>query len=249
KKRAAEIFDEALFKQPPPNEDCPICFLRLPLNRSDKQFKSCCGKIICIGCAYADMIARRSAERMCPFCRAPLTTSHEGAVEMLRKGTEAGDFNAMRNLGYQFYKGDGVPQDYKKALELWHQSAKLGCVESHCNIGTAYCNGKGVEKDKKKAKCHWELGAMGGDVIARYNIGIAEWNAGNMNRAMKHFMISAGFGHDLSLKDIQNGFSGGHVTKDEFEKTLRAHKESKDEMQSDHRDAAREYVQRTQLHQ
>src|SRR6056300_476560 len=27
KKRAAEIFDKDLFKQPPQKEDCPICFL------------------------------------------------------------------------------------------------------------------------------------------------------------------------------------------------------------------------------
>ena len=32
KKRAAEIFDEALFKQPPLNEDCPICFFASSLH-------------------------------------------------------------------------------------------------------------------------------------------------------------------------------------------------------------------------
>ena len=29
KKRAAELHDEKLFKQPPPKEDCPICMLPL----------------------------------------------------------------------------------------------------------------------------------------------------------------------------------------------------------------------------
>ena len=28
--RAAELRDEALFKDPPPKEDCPICFLPMP---------------------------------------------------------------------------------------------------------------------------------------------------------------------------------------------------------------------------
>ena len=32
KKRAAELCDEALFKDPPPKEDCPICFLPMPIN-------------------------------------------------------------------------------------------------------------------------------------------------------------------------------------------------------------------------
>ena len=31
KKRAAELHDEALFKEHPPHEDCPICLLPLPL--------------------------------------------------------------------------------------------------------------------------------------------------------------------------------------------------------------------------
>jgi hypothetical protein len=32
KRRAAELRDEALFKDPPPKEDCPICFVTMPEN-------------------------------------------------------------------------------------------------------------------------------------------------------------------------------------------------------------------------
>ena len=51
KKKAAKLHDEALFKQPP-TEDCPICFLPLPLDVGQTEFKSCCGKTICGGCTY-----------------------------------------------------------------------------------------------------------------------------------------------------------------------------------------------------
>ena len=30
RKRASELHDEKLFKQPPSKDDCPICFLKLP---------------------------------------------------------------------------------------------------------------------------------------------------------------------------------------------------------------------------
>jgi hypothetical protein len=30
KQCAAELHDEAIFKEPPPKEDCPICFLPMP---------------------------------------------------------------------------------------------------------------------------------------------------------------------------------------------------------------------------
>ena len=40
KKRAAEIHDEALFKEPPPHEECPICFLPLPLDAAPEQLSN-----------------------------------------------------------------------------------------------------------------------------------------------------------------------------------------------------------------
>jgi len=51
-RRAAELHDIELFKQPPRDEDCPICFLRLPLLGSGTKYKGCCGKTICSGCIY-----------------------------------------------------------------------------------------------------------------------------------------------------------------------------------------------------
>ncbi|KAL7525090.1 hypothetical protein ACHAXR_000857, partial [Thalassiosira sp. AJA248-18] len=199
KKRASEIFDEALFKTPPPNEDCPICFLRLPFCPSEIQYQACCGKTLCFGCVGADIIARQSAEQICPFCRTD-ETSEEEENERIRKRIEVGDATAMHKLGCRYSRGYGVPQDSNKALGLWHRAATLGCPESHECIAASYEQGEGVEKDTKKAKYHWELGAMGGDVIARHNLGVLEAKAGNVNRAMKHFMISAGFGYDNSLK-------------------------------------------------
>ncbi|KAL7529420.1 hypothetical protein ACHAXR_005123 [Thalassiosira sp. AJA248-18] len=246
KKRAAEIFHEALFKQPPPNEDCPICFLRLPLNSWEMCYQSCCGKLMCAGCICADILTRGNREWFCPFCRTPRAASDEEGIERIKKRIEAGDAIAMNTLGLRYSSGDGVPQDSNKALELWQRAAQLGCAESHYNIAEAYFNGEDVEKDFIH---HWELAAMGGHVGARYNLGILEENEGDMNRALKHFMILAELGHNESLQKIQNGFSDGHVTEDEFfEKTLRAHKESTDEMQSDQRDAARQYNPRTRLH-
>ena len=52
KKRAAELYDAALFKEHPPREECPICMLPPPLyeNHTGMAFHSCCGKDICSGC-------------------------------------------------------------------------------------------------------------------------------------------------------------------------------------------------------
>ena len=99
-----------------------------------------------------------------------------------------------------------------------------------------------MERDLKKATYYSELAAMGGEVMARHNLGTDEAYAGNMNRAMKHFMIAAGAGYDDSLKAIRECFMSGIATKDDFEKALRAHKEAADEMKSDQRDAAAAFL-------
>ena len=85
KKRAAELHDEQLFKQPPPNEDCPICMLPLPELATGYKYKSCCGKIVCSGCIYA--VEKRDGVGLCPFCRTPTPTSDEEiiVIERLKK--------------------------------------------------------------------------------------------------------------------------------------------------------------------
>ena len=79
KQRAAELRDEALFKDPPPKEDCPICFLPMPgklincvslppatlsfvpiyvfavanegfAQMDTEEYFTCCRKCICKGC-------------------------------------------------------------------------------------------------------------------------------------------------------------------------------------------------------
>jgi len=49
----AEVHDNELFRQPPPEEDCPICFLRIPAMSTGWRYYVCCGKVICGGCCYA----------------------------------------------------------------------------------------------------------------------------------------------------------------------------------------------------
>ena len=107
------------------------------------------------------------------------------------------------------------------------------------NLGCLYEIGKGEERDVKKAKCYYELAAMGGSSEARHALGRCEaTHERNMKRAVKHYMISAGAGCDNSLKAIRESFMEGDATKEDFEIALRAHKEAKDEMRSDQREAA-----------
>ena len=237
KKRVAELHDEALFKQPPPRDECDICMLTFLTRVKEQRYQTCCGKVLCVGCIDATYTA--DARRLCPFCRIPAITSDAETVERLKKRVEADDAIAIHTLGTCYEYGNmGLPQDPDKAINCYLRAGELGYAASYFNVGNAYYHGRGVERDEKKAKHYWELAAMGGHVLARHNLGVNEERAGNMDRAIKHWMIAAGAGHDNSLKEIKECFMHGEVTKDDFEEAFRAHKEATDEMKSDQRETA-----------
>ena len=239
----AKLHDEELFKQPPPLDDCPICMIQLPsLNPSGKKYMACCGKTICSGCAYAPVYDNQGNEvddDLCPFCRVPQPESDEEVIKRTMKRVEVGDANAIYNHGNSYFHGVcGYPQDYTKALELFHQSAELGCVAGYNNIGYAYYNGEGVEIDKEKALYYYKLAAIGGDVCARCNLGLDEEREGNMDRALKHYMMAVRCGHVESLDFIKEFYSNGNATKEEYTKALQLYQAYLGEIKSDKRDEA-----------
>ena len=238
KKRAAELHDEALFKQPQQKEDCPICFLLLPSLSTGAKYYSCCGKEICSGCVLA-VAFRDFDEQKCPFCRTPTPDSEEEAIAINKKRVEAGDAEAIFNLGSFYSEGAcGLSQDYAKALELWHQAGEIGFAGAYFNIGNAYNIGRGVERDKKKADHYYELTAMRGAPEARHNLGNSERCAGNWERAIKHYMISAGAGWNDSVKNIQLLYKAGVAMKQDYTKALLAYQAYLEDVRSEQRDQA-----------
>ena len=244
KKRAAELHDEQLFKEPPPREECPICMLLLPVNVGETLFKVCCGKTICGGCIYAMAMEeikkdKEFDEHPCAFCRTPETTSDEEEVRKIQNLMKNGNADAYHQLACYYASGtNGIPQDMAKANDLWLKAGELGCARAYSKLGYSYANGMGVEASIKKAKHYWELAAMKGILIARHNLGALEGNTGNEQRAYKHYVIAARAGYPPSLDNVKIGFRNGHVTKDEYESTLRAYHERQTEMKSEARDEA-----------
>ena len=71
-------------------------------------------------------------------------------------------------MGLQYEAGDGVTQDYQKALSCYKQAADLGHSDSMLCIGILYANGYGVEKNLKEAVTWFKLSAELGNVYAQY---------------------------------------------------------------------------------
>ena len=178
-------------------------------------------------------------KQLCPFCRTPTPRSDDDIVKWLHKRMEVDDEKAVTLIGNHYSHGmHGLSRDYAKALELWHQAAELGSAEAYFSIGNAYYNGRGVEMDKKKAFHYWVIAAMKGCSYARCRLGIFDDNVGNMERAIKHYMIALECGYNDSLKQIQRLYSNGRVTKDVYTKALRSYQKYLVEIRSAQRDEA-----------
>ena len=234
--------DKELFKQQTPSEDCPICFLRVPTLNTGRRYYNCCGKVICSGCCYAPVYDDQGNEvdnHKCPYCRTPWPSSDEEIVRRYKIRMKKNDAEAIRCMGCLYTEGSmGLPQNYAKALELYHRAAELGHTPAYLNIGYAHDYGEGVEGDLKKATYYYELAAMMGDVVARHNLGNIEKKAGNIDRAIKHYLIAVRGGYADSLNKIKELYLNGHATKDEYTTALRLYQAYLGEIKSDQRDKA-----------
>ncbi len=238
KKRAAELRDELLFKQPESSHvgDCPICCLPMPIELRKTVFMSCCSKFICRGCNYANQIRELEARRLpkCAFCRKVSPSTDEEITEHRMKRIEANDPNELCEIG----KDKCDEGDCTAAFDYFTKAADLGDAEAHYRLSLMYYLGQGVATDGKKQRHHLTEAAIGGHPGARQNLACLEGQDGRYDRAAKHFIIGAKLGFDDSLESVKNLYKDGVVSKEDFTAALRGHKAAIEATKSPQREEA-----------
>ncbi len=238
KKRAAELRDELLFKQPESSHlgDCPICCLPLPIDPPKSSWFICCSKLVCNGCTYSNKEREREAKlkQKCPFCRHPLPETDEDDHEILMRRVSADDPIALTKIGSIRQEGG----DYNNAAELYTRAAELGDVNAHFQLALLYHGGRGVEMDEKKELHHLEEATIGGHPAARRNLSSFEGGRGRQDRGIKHLIIAVKMGCDESLDALKNFYQMGLVSKEILAGALRAHQAAVDATKSPQREAA-----------
>lgn len=101
--------------------------------------------------------------------------------------------NAMRELAWNYYQGDGVIKNYSKSFDLYQRAADLndnvtekqrqqefdaivgmandGFAPAQCLLGDVYLSGKGVQQDSQKAYEWFLKAAQQGDEKAQFRVG------------------------------------------------------------------------------
>ncbi len=68
-------------------------------------------------------------------------------LEKLKAQAEAGDVDAQYDLGIRYYSGDGLEQDYGKAIKWFLMAAEQDDAQAQFNLGIMYGRGEGIGKD------------------------------------------------------------------------------------------------------
>jgi len=97
---------------------------------------------------------------------------YEISVEELRDKAESGDPNSQYDLGLRYWKGYGIPQDYKEAAKWWTKAAEQGHAEAQFRLALLYFVGSGVPQDTKEAVKWYTRAAEQGHAEAQLLLGM-----------------------------------------------------------------------------
>jgi len=120
-------------------------------------------------------------------------------VKTYLRVAEMGVAEAQYNLGVCYERGDGVAQDYEKAVYWYKKAVDQGHAKAQHNLGLCYYNGIGVPVDQTEAARLFLLSAEQGDMYAQFNMGVAYYNGEgveqNILRATEWLLKAAEQGH------------------------------------------------------
>ena len=92
------------------------------------------------------------------------------------------DKDACCRLGLRYYKGQGVEQDYTRAVELFRKAAEQGNGYAMRLLGDCYRSGCGVEKDCAQAVEWYRKAAELGDKYAYCWLGNSYYNGNGVEQ-------------------------------------------------------------------
>jgi hypothetical protein len=90
---------------------------------------------------------------------------YAGAVELLKTETRYSVVKAT--LGFMYFEGLGVTQDYSKAVDWFVAAAQQGNVVAQKNVGNIYAGGYGVPQDYSEAAKWYLMAAENNDATAQ----------------------------------------------------------------------------------
>ena len=148
--------------------------------------------------------------------RLPMPSNGGDSISVLRAVSAVGyptDPVEQFKLGSRYYNGDGVAQDYSKAVYWFGKAAEQGLADAQYNLGVFYVAGWGVSQDYAKAAYWYGKAAEQGDADAQFNFGVCHFAGQGVPRdyakAAYWYGKAAGQGHADAQKNLGYCYAAG----------------------------------------
>ena len=235
---------------PPSRDECPICFIPLPIDDKSTCYRPCCGMIVCKGCIadQIQMLIRDSGDEMqeemmkalnqCMFCRTNMYGKRE---ELNRAAAENNRPEGMLRVAELYLEPRilGTVARYKdkqEGLKWLKRATVLGCGKAAEKIGDILLE----DENEKEAYFYFNKAAELGRVQSFVKLGNIDLNRGEVTLAMDNYRKAAicGFKGPGLVQVLKRGFMDKYITKEEYFSTLYKHYKANDEMNSESRKRA-----------
>jgi TPR repeat protein len=135
---------------------------------------------------------------------------------LYQKASDLGNRTALNNLAYSYDHGEGVEQDYEKAVELYQKAVDLGDAVAMSNLAHCYEHGHGVEQDYSVAtvwlKQAADINHPGAQTKLGYLYSMGLGVPQNFEEAAKWFRMAAAQGDENARDNLQALEQQGLIT-------------------------------------
>ncbi len=137
-----------------------------------------------------------------------------GNFEKLRRDAELGNVDAQYTLGYAYYFGKGIDQNYHEAVRWLHEAGKKGDARAQFYLGIAHGYGNGVPQDSHEALRWYRKAATQNFPNAQYELG-ARYHWGitvpqDYHEAIRWYRKAAEQGYADALSILGFMYEWGH---------------------------------------
>ena len=143
-------------------------------------------------------------------------------VSRLRQKGEQGNAEAQFELGFLYFSGNKVVQNFAEAVKWWQKAADQGVAQAQLDLGVMYQNGIGVARDVAQAVQWYRKAADQGHPTAQSNLGFMYQNgqgvARDLGRAIRWWQMAAEQDNTTSQFNLSVAYHNGQgVMRDDVE--------------------------------
>jgi TPR repeat protein len=127
-----------------------------------------------------------------------------------KKAAEQGDPAEQYYLGDRYWRGYGVPQDYKESFFWYKKAAEQGVPGAQSKVGLMYYQGKGVTSNYQLASEWFKKAAEQGDKLAQLALGTMYYKGQGISidyQQALHWVGKAAAGEEIPYKIELDAYS------------------------------------------